>query len=341
MRRRTLALTATLLACAAPVRAEEMLVDGIAAQVGTEIVLISEVMRMVAPNERKLRELGAPEQEIAKLRAEGLEAMIEQRLSEKVVRDLELYATDAEVDETIESIARENGITLEHLKQSVARQEMSYEEYRRQIKSELERRKVMGAMVSSQIHVEEKEVEALYKERFESQPEGGNQVHVRQILVPAGEQYGGTLAESCQLVRQIRARIDKGEAFEELARQYSAAAPAQGGDIGWLHEGMVADWMTELIGPLEDGQVSQVMELSFGCTIVKLVERKEFTPISYEEARTALYNELFDQRASDAYRNWMEQLRERTFIERRGYFADAARFVSPGDGGAPAGTARP
>ena len=39
---------------AAPGRTDEVLVDGIAAQVGSDIVLISEVMQMVAPNERRI-----------------------------------------------------------------------------------------------------------------------------------------------------------------------------------------------------------------------------------------------------------------------------------------------
>ena len=57
--------------------AAELLVDGIAAQVGSDIVLVSEVLEMVAPTEVRMREAGAPDVEIAKLRADGLESIIE------------------------------------------------------------------------------------------------------------------------------------------------------------------------------------------------------------------------------------------------------------------------
>jgi peptidyl-prolyl cis-trans isomerase SurA len=311
---------------AAPGRADEFLVDGIAAQVGTDIVLISEVMQIVAPNERRMRAAGMPPIEIAKLRAEGLETMIEWRLIEKVVRDTELYATDAEVDETIEAIASENGLTVEQLRRSVVTQDMSYEDYRGEIKRELERRKVVNAMVASQVHVEDYEVENLYRERHENQPEGGTQVRLRQILVPAGEEVGRTLQESCDFVREIRQRIANGEPFEELARRHSAAAPQHGGDIGWLHEESMADWMIELIKPLEAGHTTPVVELPFGCSIIKLVERKEFEPIGYEQAKPILQMEVFEMKVAEEYRKWMEKLRENTFIERRGYFADAAQF---------------
>lgn len=328
----------------APGHADEILVDGIAAQVGSDIVLISEVMQMVAPNERRMRAEGMPEVEIAKLRAEGLETMIEWRLIEKVVRETELYATDAEVDETIEAIASENGLTLAQLRQSVVTQDMSYDEYRGEIKRELERRKVVNAMVASQVHVEEYEIEDLYRERHEDQPKGGTQVRLRQILVPAGKEVGRTLQESCDLVRKIREENANGEPFEELARLHSAAAPQHGGDIGWLHVESMADWMIDLIEPLKEGHVTRVVELPFGCTIIKLVERKEFQPISYEEAKPMLQMAVFEMKVAEEYRKWMEELRENTFIERRGYFADAARFApssfgklqgQPGDAGTP------
>ena len=46
----------------------------------------------------------------------------------------------------------------------------------------------------------------------------------------------------------------------------------------------------------------------------------------FEEATPALQSEIFNRKLSDEYRDWMEELRDQTFIERRGYFADAARF---------------
>lgn len=304
-----------------PARSEELLLDGIAAQVGSDIVLVSEVMELVGPSEQRLRAAGAPEIEVAKLRAEALESMIEQRIVEKVVRDTDLRATDAEVDETIQAIAQENGISVEQLEASVSGQSMSVDDYKAQIRRELERRKVVSALVATQVHLEESEIEAAYQERFADQPDGGSQLHLRQLLVPAGKEVNLTLAESCAMALQLRQRIETGESFEELARQYSAAAPAQGGDIGWLHQDSLASWMLAAVGPLEDGGVSSVIELPFGCTLIKLVERTEYKPVSYEDAKVALHAELYDKRVAEEYRVWMEKLRDRTFIERRGYFA--------------------
>ena len=319
--------------------ADEILVDGIAAQVGSEIVLVSEVMEMVGPGEQRMRAAGAPELEIAKLRAEGLETMIEWRLVERVVRDADLHASDAEVDEMINAIATDNGITVQDLERSVSSQNMSLDDYKEQIKRELERRKVINAVVATKVHVEESEVEAVYKERFSDQPEGGAQLHLRQLLVPANEELGITVKDACGMVVGIRQRIAQGASFEEMASKYSAAAPQQGGDIGWLHQDSLASWMVAAVGPLEADDISSVIELPFGCTIIKLVERKEFKPVSYEEAKPALQAELYETKVAEEYRVWMEEMRSNTYIERRGYFAEAASLRSSGQQGS--GTSLP
>ena len=120
-------------------------------------------------------------------------------------------STDAEVDSTIESIATENGLTVDQLRKSVTGQDMDYDTYRSEIKRELERRKVVNGMVASRVNVEEKEVQELYQDRFEDQPESGTTVHLAQIMVPADPERGATTADACKFVRQLRKRIVGGK----------------------------------------------------------------------------------------------------------------------------------
>ena len=99
-----------LLASAVPggaARAEE-LVDGIAAQVGSDIVLVSEVRNLVgADGGADARAPGAPDADVAPLRLDALERLIERALIRQVVRRAELEATDPEVDTPSRHRARE------------------------------------------------------------------------------------------------------------------------------------------------------------------------------------------------------------------------------------------
>jgi peptidyl-prolyl cis-trans isomerase SurA len=296
--------------------ADEVMVDAIAAQVGDDVVLFSEVVEMVSAGESKMRASGIREEEIAKLRAQGLERMIEEKLIRGEIKRMELYASDTEIDETIAMIAKDNGLTAEQLKRSVLAKSMDFDDYRQEIKEKLEYQRVIQVALMPRVEVDEAEVRRLYDQRFKEQPDGGEQVHLRQLLVPIGPQKDAAAA----------ARIAAGEAFEVVASEISAVAPQQGGDIGWLHATSLASWMAEIVATLEPGQVSPVNQQPFGCNLLKLVERKAFERVSYETAQPHLYREIQQMMMETEFTTWMEELRERTYIQRHGYFADAANL---------------
>jgi peptidyl-prolyl cis-trans isomerase SurA len=311
---------------ASPTAADEQVVDGIAAQVGGDIVLVSEVLRMTEPTEKKMREAGIPEAEIAKLRAEGLEKMIEWRLIEQIVRQSDLTASDEEIDGTIQSIAQENNLTVDELRRSVTSQGLSYPDYRAEIKRELERRKVVTGLIGSKVNVAENDVMELYDQRYAQQPTAGEVVHVSQIVIPFGKETGRDKQTAWRDARAAAARIAAGEPFELVALDVSAVASSKGGDIGWLHVDRLAPWMSQVLDQLEPGQVSGILELESVCTLLKLIERKEYERVTFEMAKPQLEEEVFERHLAREYVEWMEELRARTYIERKGHFAEAAEL---------------
>ena len=322
-------IAAGVLLAASPASPDEILVDGVAAQVGEDVVLFSEVIAMVAEGEKQMRAAGSRDDQIAKLRAQGLERMIEEKLIRNEVKRMELYASDEEVDETIAMIARDNGLTPEQLEKSVSTNNMDFEDYREQIKEKIEYQRVLQVALIPQIEVEETAVRRLYDQRFKDQPDGGDQVHLRQLLVPVSPDKDADAA--CAEVSAAAERIAAGEAFEAVASEVSVAAPEQGGDIGWLHASSLAGWMAELVAKLEPGEVSPVNRQPFGCNLLKLVERRAFERTSYETAMPQLHREIQQMMMESEFVVWMEELREHVFIQRYGYFADAARLDPTAD----------
>ncbi len=322
-------IAAGVLLATSPASPDEILVDGIVAQVGVDVVLFSEVISMVAEGEKQMRAAGVADDQIAKLRAQGLERLIEDKLIRNEVKRMELYASDNEIDETIAMIARDNGLTPEQLEESVRAENLDFEDYREQIKDKIEYQRVIQVALMPKIEVEETAVRRLYDQRFKDQPDGGDQVHLRHLLVPVGPDKDADAA--CAEVSAAAERIAAGETFEAVASQVSAAAPEQGGDIGWLHASSLAGWMAELVAKLEPGEVSPVSRQSFGCNLLKLVERRAFEKVSYETAMPQLYREIEQMMMESEFVVWMEELREHIFIQRYGYFADAARLDATAD----------
>ena len=327
---RPLAALGAVFLLAAGALATEQLVDGIAAQVGTRIVLISEVLKAVQGPEAAMRKAGATEQDVAKLRAEALERLIESRLVESVVARLEVTASEQEIDNTIKQIADMNGLTLEQLYASVVFHGMSRDDYRKQIKQDLERRNVVNQLLAPDVKVEERDIRALYDQQFGSQPKISNVVRVRQILIALGKDTGRTPEQACAMATAARQRVLAGEKFEDVAKQVSEVAPKDGGDLGWLPADQLADWMHEAIDHLQPGGVSDLLVQPFGCSVLQLVERRDMEKPTYEKVHDALKEEAFNHKLEERYRKWLEELRQKTYIDRRGYFAEAAQLGATG-----------
>ena len=301
--------------------AAEQLVEGIAAQVGDEIVLASEVMEISRGVEERMRAAGAPPAEIFKMRRDALERLIDNKLLSSVVERLELSADREEVDGAIAAIAGENGLSLEQLLTSVTSHGLSVEEYRAKIKGEIERGKVVNAMVRSRVSLSEEEVRALYEERFGDQPSGGEEVYVRHIVVMPEGRSARTSEEACTVVRDARARIERGEVdFATAAREISDTNADRGGDLGWLHTKDLAGWMAGPLSSLQPDQLSDAISMPFGCNLLHLVDRRTFTPITYEQAAPQLQQFLVGKKTEEEYIEWLEVLRNQTYIDRKGAF---------------------
>jgi peptidyl-prolyl cis-trans isomerase SurA len=305
----------------------ELLVEGIAAQVGGGVVLVSEVRRLAAPIEARMRKANVPVGEIRAMRAEALERLIEQRLIEDVVRRAQLQATEAEVTAAIESIARENGLTLEQMSQSIASHGLTLQEYRGKIQAEIERNKVLGSMVRSRVSIEDNEVRALYTQKYGDQQESGAEVHLRHLLVAVTAERMRDQQAACAIAAEVRGRILAGElSFEQAAARLSDINSERGGDLGWVHTDELASWMEPAINGLEPGEVSDVIGMSFGCNLLMVVERREFRPMTFEQARPELEQQIFGRKMEAEYVLWIEKLREQVYIERKGVYAEATRL---------------
>jgi peptidyl-prolyl cis-trans isomerase SurA len=317
-------LVVSLLSLLAAGAHAEQIADGVAAQVGTDIVLVTEVLEAAAPMAARAHAEGASNEELRKIHAEMLEQMIERALIRQVVKRAEIGASEAEVDEAIAGIAKENGLTPEQLEAAVEGQGMPYKIYRERIRGEIEHAKVLNDVIAAQVRVSEQEVRAAYDEEIARQPEGGDEVDLHLVVVTAKGEKEADREAACSLVSAAYERIAAGEAFSAVAREVSEANPEKGGAHGWVHETEMAGWMRAAVATLQPGEVSQPLETGFGCALVSISDRRAFIPLPYEEAKPQLRNLLSERQMAAEYQKFIEKIRSQTYIERKGVFSETA-----------------
>ncbi len=309
---------------AAEANAAEVL-DGIAAQVGSDIVLVSEVREMAGPTIARAKAAGATDKDLQMIEGEALERLIERALIRQVVKRAELTATDEEIDGTIADIASENGLTPQQLRASVEAQGLPYSLYRDKIKGEIEHSKVVNGLIGSRVQISDEEVREVYDREIAKRPTSGEEFLIRHILVAPGE--GITLDRACAEVKVARERVAAGEDLMAVANGLATAQP----ELGWVHEKDLAPWLETAVRPLQAGGLSPVDREPFGCVFVQLVERRQVQAVSFEEAKRAIQNQIFQQRMQAEYAKFIEDLRAHTYVERKGMFASLGNLPLPSD----------
>ncbi len=303
-----------------PVADSALLLEGIAAQVGSDIVLVSEVRDLAAPMIARAKVAGATDEDLRMIEAQALERLIEKALLRIVVKRAELQASDEEIDGTIAEIASDNGITPVQLRASVEAQGLPYSAYRDRIKGEIEHSKVVNGVIGSRIEIKPEEVQEIYQREFAARPKSGDEFHVRSFVVtPATPNDKGA---ACASVREARTRIAAGDELLDVANGLATMDP----ELGWVHETQLAPWLEAAVRPLAPGQLSEVSEEPFGCVFVQLLERRTVQPVALEDAQRAITNKLYSERLQGEYGKFIEEIRSHTYIERKGTVASIEEF---------------
>ena len=97
-----------------------------------------------------------------------------------------------------------------------------------------------------------------------------------------------------------------GADFAEAARMHSSdASAASGGDLGYLHQGMMPEVLYEKLGSMKPGDVSEPLRLLEGVALFRLTERREarLRPLEEVKERAA---QLW--RRDEGERRWAEFL---------------------------------
>ncbi len=150
---------------------------------------------------------------------------------------------------------------------------------------------------------------------------GGNsplviqQTHARHILIKLSEimsEKDGKLK-----IDGIKERLDNGEKFEALARQYSEDSTASsGGDLNWVNPGDTVPQFEKAMNELKDLQISMPVLTQFGWHLIQVIERRS-QDMSKEAARLKARQEIRAKKADEAYQDWIRELRDRAYVEIR------------------------
>lgn len=245
--------------------------QGIAAIVNNDIIttydLKQRVLYMIATTGAERTEAS-----VARIQRQALDNLINERLQLQELDKYDSTVGDEEVNQGVQRLFQRNQLDPNEMIQRLSSVGVSVETLRDQVRSDIAWQRVINGVYGQRIRITDSQIEEMM-DRMEisaSKP----QYRVSEIYIEATPEINGkegALVGANAMISQLK----EGAPFQLLARQFSSAvSAANGGDVGFVHEGELRPELDEIIVQMEPGNISQPIEVPGGYYIVGLIDKK-------------------------------------------------------------------
>jgi peptidyl-prolyl cis-trans isomerase D len=166
--------------------------------------------------------------------------------------------------------------------------------------------------LSGNVEIDEEQITIMYDDYVKSL-RGREQRKASHILIQSGDDKAAALDK----IESVQQELNQGADFAALAEKYSddSVSAKNGGDLDWVTIGDMVKPFEQSLFELNKGEVSGVVETSFGYHLIKLDDVRSETPVSLgikryefeEEMKTegvaSQFYDLSERMAATAYEN--------------------------------------
>lgn len=290
-------------------------VDRIVAIVNEDVITQSELQESMLPfiADYKVRyEEDELEGKMDEVRQDALNRLIEERLILQEAKKREVVVEDSAIEKRLEDVKKrfkteeefyyaikESGVTIARLK----------EKYRDQIMM----RNLVRGLINSSVNVSPTQITVYYNGNIKdfSVPK---MARFKVLLVkPLPE---GSMEETEKIVLHIMEKINDGQDFDMLVKQFSQGPNIdKGGDMGYMPAGGIIKELDDQIELLNPGDTSDIIKTNTGFYIIKIIDKKEAGILPIAEVRDIIRARLYQRESELTLREFIGKLKEDAYIK--------------------------
>jgi len=147
---------------------------------------------------------------------------------------------------------------------------------------------------------------------------GGDQIvsqtKVRHILIKPSEILSDEKAR--ELAASLKKRIESGEDFGDLAREYSGdiGSAQEGGDLGWTQAGQMVPEFEAAMADTQKGEISNPVRSQFGWHILEVIDRRD-QDMTQEAIANKAGEYLHSRKYQEELDAWLRKIRDEAFVD--------------------------
>lgn len=253
--------------------AQAQVLDRIVAVVEEDVILERELNAEVAAISNKLNSSNVMVPPEFVLRKQVLERMVVDKLQRQMAAKSGIQISDEMLNASVADIAARNGLSVDAFRSELARQGMDYKSFEDNLRNEIIINQLRGREIGARVKVTDAEVQH-YLETQSKAGQSGAQYHLGHILIAVPE---GASASAIQKAKdkadQVIADLRGGKDFKQVAVGISDGDNAlKGGDLGWRGIGQIPSLFTDIVGTMNQGDVSEAIRSPSGFHIIKMLE---------------------------------------------------------------------
>jgi peptidyl-prolyl cis-trans isomerase C len=144
------------------------------------------------------------------------------------------------------------------------------------------------------------------------------QVRARHILIMVEDQANEEQkTEALKQIREIQLKLQEGEDFEALAREYSEGpSSTQGGDLGYFQRGQMVKPFEDAAFELQPGETSDVVETRYGYHLIMVTDVRSEVVVPFEYANSSIQQYLTQNKTAEELERLVAALKEEASIKR-------------------------
>jgi parvulin-like peptidyl-prolyl isomerase len=144
-----------------------------------------------------------------------------------------------------------------------------------------------------------------------------DRAQAQHILITPDSDSEADSATARSRVEELRARIEGGEDFSELATAHSScpSGARAGGSLGWFSRGMMVSEFDEAVFDMEVGALSEIIASSFGFHVIRKLGHEEGGPASIDDAHDQVREFLRHVNRGEIISTYVNDLKTKATIE--------------------------